>query len=98
MLDLDGKASDGLDKVIEGNYSSEMNHMPLTHLKSGEKASIVRIKTDNMVKLRKLTAFGIMPGFDVIVIQKYPAIVIQIGYTQVALDEDIASEIVVEKA
>lgn len=72
--------------------------IPLTVMKANERASIVRIATDDTVKLRKLTAFGIMPGFDLLLIQKFPAYVVQVGFTQVALDEDIASEIMVKKA
>lgn len=71
------------------------NVMSLICLKNGERARIVNINIDNDIKLRKLTALGIMPGFDIMVIQKFPAIVIQIGYTQVALDEEIASDIAV---
>lgn len=70
---------------------------PLTGLKVNEKGSIVGIKTEDTVKMRKLAAFGIMPGFDVVVLQKFPAYVIQVGYTQVALDDEIASEILVNR-
>lgn len=72
-----------------------ISNIPVTDLKINEKARIIKINTDDLVKLRKLTAFGIMPGFDIVVIQRYPAFVLQIGFTQVALDEDIASEIIV---
>lgn len=68
----------------------------LTALKINESARIVRINTDNHLKLRKLTAFGILPGSDIMVIQKYPAYVVQVGFTQVALDSGIASEIIVD--
>lgn len=67
----------------------------LTELKTGEEATVMKIKTGDKQKLRKLTAFGIMPGVSISVIQKYPAVVIQIGFTQVALDNEIASEILV---
>lgn len=75
----------------------KMLSVSLTALKAGEKATVVRIKTDDRQKLRKLTAFGIMPGASVNIIQKYPAVVIQIGFTQVALDDEIASEIIVSR-
>ncbi|MCX8130066.1 MAG: ferrous iron transport protein A [Clostridia bacterium] len=80
----------------EGKMIKNMN-MPLTDLKTNEKARITKINTDDLVKLRKLTAFGIMPGFDIMLIQRYPAYVLQIGFTQVALDEGIASEIIVTR-
>lgn len=65
----------------------------LQDLQTFEKAEIHRIDTKDNTKIRKLTAFGIMPGAIVSVIQKYPAYVVQVGFTQVALDNDIASEI-----
>jgi Fe2+ transport system protein FeoA len=69
--------------------------IPMTELKTGEKACVVKIKTGDRQKMRKLMAFGIIPGVNINIIQKYPAVVIQIGFTQVALDNDIASEIIV---
>ncbi|MCX7923932.1 MAG: ferrous iron transport protein A [Clostridia bacterium] len=73
------------------------NAIPLTLLKAKEKAKVVSLKTDDKFKVRKLTAFGIMPGVEISVIQKYPAVVIQVGFTQVALDDNIASQIIVSK-
>jgi len=72
------------------------NYIPLTKVNKNESACVVEIKTNDIPKVRKLAAFGLMPGSLVKVIQKYPAIVIQSGYTQLALDEDIAAEIIVE--
>lgn len=72
------------------------NFIPLTNVKKYESACVVEIKTNDIPKVRKLAAFGLMPGSIVKVIQKYPAIVIQSGFTQLALDDDIASEIMVE--
>jgi ferrous iron transport protein A len=71
--------------------------MSLVDLKSNESARIIKIGTNDMTKLRKMMAFGIMPGVEVTMIQKYPALVIQIGYTQVALDEAIASEVLIHR-
>jgi len=69
--------------------------IPLSLLKVNDRAKVTGIDTKDTRKLRKLAAFGIMPGMDVVVMQKYPAIIIQAGYTQLALDEDIAGEILV---
>lgn len=77
-----------MEKVILGNTS-------LISLKTGVRARIEEINSSNSLKLRKLAAFGIMPGSDIIIIQKYPVYILQVGFTQVALDKDIASEITV---
>jgi len=73
-----------------------VNFIPLTKLKKNESSCVVEIKTGDTPKIRKLAAFGLMPGSSVRVVQKYPAIIIQSGFTQLALDEDIAAEIMVE--
>jgi Fe2+ transport system protein FeoA len=67
----------------------------LKNLKSGENGVVVRLNTSNPRDLRKLTAFGIVPGTKVNVIQKYPAIIVQIGFTQAALDNNLAEIITV---
>lgn len=71
--------------------------LTLTSLEAGESGSIVKINTFDRVKLRKLTAFGILPGASINVVQKYSAVVIEVGFTQIALDESIASIIIVKK-
>ena len=71
------------------------SNIPLKDMQTGRKGKIAAISTDDVVTLRKLTALGIMPGFDIILIQRYPAYVVQVGFTQVALDDGIASDIVV---
>ncbi len=40
-------------------------------------------------------AMGVLPGFDVSLIQRYPSYVFRVGQTQIAVDEEIASEIFV---
>ncbi|MFZ5986330.1 MAG: FeoA family protein [Bacillota bacterium] len=69
----------------------------LLSLKSSQRAKVIRIDTNDNLKIRKLNAFGITPGTYVTVIQKYPSVVIQVGFTQVALDNEIASQIVVSE-
>ncbi|MCX7746293.1 MAG: ferrous iron transport protein A [Clostridia bacterium] len=93
---VEGKKLKKIELNNESTYhADDLNEIPVTGLKVNEKARIVRINTQDTVKLRKLAAFGILPDTDIIVIQKYPAYVVQVGFTQVALDSDIASEIIV---
>jgi ferrous iron transport protein A len=70
----------------------------LVSMKNGENSRIVKIDTEDVLKLRKMAAFGIMPGVQISMIQRYPAYVIQVGFTQVALDKEIASKILVSKS
>lgn len=96
LFDLIGKSKKKSNRLND-NKSVNKKYVNLTELETGEKARILKINTNDLTKMRKLTAFGIMPGLDIIMIQRYPAFVVQIGFTQVALDEDIASEIIIDR-
>ena len=69
----------------------------ITSLSRGEKAKIITIETESGTQLRKLAAFGLLPGVEVEVLQTFPAYVLQLDYTQLALDYEIASNIIVKK-
>ncbi len=45
---------------------------------------------------RTLTVFGVVPGASVTIVQQQPACVIKVGETELALDREIAREILVE--
>lgn len=70
---------------------------PISIVKLGieKKVRVVRLLPVNESQLRKLTAFGILPGAEIEILQTYPTYVLRIGYTQIALDYEIAKNIVV---
>lgn len=45
--------------------------------------------------LRKMAAFGILPGVLIKILQTDPVFVLEVGYTQIALDFKIAKNIIV---
>jgi len=69
---------------------------PLTQLRTGETARITRIRHDDDGHWRKLTALGVAPGAMVRLVQRFPTYVLQIGYSMIALDHTLASQIEVE--
>lgn len=69
--------------------------VPLTELKSGIKARISYLETKNRDVLQKLIAISALPNTDIVLIQKFPSYVIQIGKSQFAIDKDLASHIYV---
>lgn len=69
----------------------------LIQLAIGEKMRVVRLLPVSEKELRKLIVFGILPGAEIEVLQRYPIYVVKVGYTQVALDDDIAKNIIVTK-
>ena len=75
----------------------EANRMvyPLSEMEAGQGGRIMYIHTHGESSIRKLMAMGVLPGFDVSLIQSYPSYVFRVGQTQIAVDAEIASEVFV---
>lgn len=68
-------------------------NVSLTNLQPGEQGWIYSLTISEPHKLRKLMALGVYPGLPIRLLQKFPAYVFQVGFTQVAVDQEIAQEI-----
>jgi DtxR family Mn-dependent transcriptional regulator len=66
---------------------------PLNELKSGETGRIAYIKMNDPNRLHKLMAMGVLPGVPLRVLRNRPSYVFEAGYSQFAVDEEIASAI-----
>jgi DtxR family Mn-dependent transcriptional regulator len=62
----------------------------MTNLSANQRGRIVRINTYDHKKLKKIMAMGALPGMAVILIQKVPSYVFQIGQSQFAVDKELA--------
>ncbi len=73
---------------------------PLKDLETGDRGTIAYLATDDQGRLHKLVAMGALPGLPIMMIQKFPSYVFQIGQSQFAVDEQMAEGIYVrlEKA
>lgn len=72
----------------------------VTRLSESEVGSVVRIVfiiPSEAARIGRLSSIGIVPGSAIKLIQKTPSCVIQIDETTIALDPDIAKEILVKK-
>ena len=67
----------------------------LSKLKQGQSGTVAELDTSDKNILKKLMVMGVMPGMPLKVIQTFPSYVFEVGYTQVAVDKDIASAILV---
>lgn len=65
--------------------------IPLARLRSGQTARIAALPPGR--DLNKLLAFGLLPGTAVTVLQIFPAYVLAVGHTRIALDREIAASI-----
>jgi DtxR family Mn-dependent transcriptional regulator len=66
---------------------------PLPGISIGRRAKIVYILPSIQSRLRKLTALGLIPGAQIRLKQKKPALVVLCEGTTIAIDFDVASEI-----
>jgi len=69
----------------------------LSDFEVGSKGRIVFIIPSETARLGRLSSIGIAPGSTIKLLQKMPSCVIQIDETTVAVDPDIAKEILVKK-
>lgn len=67
----------------------------LTELKKGQNGIVAGLDTMDENIMKKLMSMGILPGMPLKVVQTFPSYVFQVGYTQVAVDREIASVILV---
>ena len=71
---------------------------PVTKLRGGESGIIVSIAATAPERLVKLSSLGVMPGVRVTLVQRNPAVVLQIAETTIALDGEVADDILVNPA
>ncbi|MFQ6065938.1 MAG: metal-dependent transcriptional regulator [bacterium] len=67
----------------------------LIELDAGQRGRIVYLHSKSDKELQKLMALGILPGIPIQIIQKFPSYLLQIGQTQVAMDEEMAKDVYV---
>jgi len=65
----------------------------LADLHVGDRGQISGFSTYEPKKIRKLMSLGIYPGLLIRLLQVFPAYVFQVGFTQFAVDREIAREI-----
>lgn len=68
---------------------------PLADMSPGTTARIVFIAPSVLQRLDKLGSFGVVPGTVLVLRQKRPSLVVEMGGTTLALEKDVAREIYV---
>jgi len=68
---------------------------PLNELDPGAKGQIAYLQMSHPVRLQKLMAMGVLPGGEMHLLRRSPAFVFELGYSQFAVDEEIAGDIFV---
>jgi len=65
-------------------------------LKKGDAGKVVRVIATERDDFKKFAAMGIFPGISIKLIHRSPSFLFQIGRSQFAVDEALASKIEVE--
>lgn len=69
----------------------------LTTLAEGERGRVTCLEEPGSRSTGKLAALGVLPGAEVVLVQRYPAFVFRIGYAEFAVDAELARRIRVRR-
>lgn len=86
-----------LKKGAPGEAGLTEDVLPIKRLKQGEQANVVCLAGASTSLQNTLAVFGLIPGSDVTLVQRYPSCVVRIGETELALDSEIAQKIMVAR-
>ena len=67
----------------------------LAALAQGQRGTIRRLAARDPADLRKLLALGLLPGVELEVERRWPAVVLRLDYASVALDAGLAEAVLV---
>ena len=81
----------------QAQAEGDLGVVSLTELKSGEEGEIAYIQTDDNKKMQKLMAMGVLPGNRIVLVQAFPSYIFRVGYSEFAIDTNLAREIFVRK-
>ena len=80
---------------IQSKWLVESSIKPLSALKQNQRGKVVYLHTLDDKKLQKMMVMGVLPGRQITLLHRFPSYVFQIGFTQVAVDSEIADSIYV---
>lgn len=79
----------------EARRNSIQSLVPMTDLDLRRRAVVAYVHMHNRDALRKLLAIGLLPGTELKLLQRTPALVFQTGRCQFAIDEEMARHVIV---
>ncbi|MBI5483744.1 MAG: FeoA domain-containing protein [Deltaproteobacteria bacterium] len=81
----------------DARAKGDLGIVPLTEFKSGQDGEIAYIQTEDNKKMQKLMAMGVLPGNKITLVQAFPSYIFRVGYSEFAIDTNLAKEIFVRK-
>ena len=77
--------------------SAERLIAPICDLQPGQGGQIAYLRMDDPKRLHKLMAMGVLPGVPIRLLRRFPSYVFEAGYSQFAVDKEIAADIFVRR-
>ena len=87
----------GLFRRRPENLPPQPGMLSLFFLNEGDHGELVCLNCSHTSRATALAVYGLVPGSRLILQQKRPSFVVRIGETELALDADIAKEIIVKR-
>ena len=81
----------------EAEQSVGQTVIGLSEMRPGQRGTITHIRSDDPKKMNKLMAMGVLPGTAIELLRRTPSFVFQVGYSQFAVDEEVASAVFVRQ-
>jgi len=78
---------------LKPSSGGDLGVLPLTEFNSNEESEIAFIQTKDSKKMQKLMAMGVLPGNNIHVLQTFPSYIFRIGYSEFAIDSQMAREV-----
>lgn len=73
--------------------ASGCDSLRLSDLDAGERGVVACLEDPAHPRCRKLVGLGLLPGVPVEVLQRRPVYVLRLGYTELALDGELAARV-----
>ncbi len=77
--------------------AGEREVVPLDRLREGERGAIAYVSSTDGERFKKIMAMGVLPGEEVALVRRYPSFVFRVGFSQYAVDEEMAEAIFVRR-
>ncbi len=71
-------------------------NVPVSQLRPGQSGRVVELRSGDAARLDRLGAYGLVPGSLVLMAQARPTFILRIGETEIAVDQEVAGQIIVE--
>lgn len=76
--------------------SGNFRLVTLAKMKPNIKARVVNLKMERPSELHEIIAMGVLPGAEIVLVQKFPSYVFRIGQSRFAIDRELAEDIEVK--